>query len=210
MCFLIDLENPLPEFLVVIGGNVMSEIDDVPEETLSFIRNFHAQGGTVIGLCTGSFIVAQTGLIDGKRVVVHHRHRRDFLKRYDDVNITSREVFVEEQRVITCPGGTASIDLAIELLSRKLGRTRALKGLIEMSVDQHRSSFHMPRTPSDGLDSCGDWRVETAVKLMREGMSSATTVGTIAEDIGISTSQLGRLFKQHAKRTPVSFGSTCA
>ena len=200
-----DLEKPLPEYLVVIGGNVMSEINAVPEETLSFIRNFYAQGGTVIGLCTGSFVVAQTGLIDGKRVVVHHRHRRDFLDRYDNVNITSREVFVEDQRVITCPGGTASIDLAIELLSRKLGRTRALKGLIEMSVDQHRSSFHMPRTPSDGLDSCGDWRVETAVKLMRENMSSATTVGTIAEDIGISTSQLGRLFKQHAKQTPVSF-----
>ena len=123
-----DLENPLPKYLVVIGGNVMSEIDEVPEETLSFIRNFHAQGGTVIGLCTGSFIVAQTGLIDGKRVVVHHRHRRDFLDRYDNVDITSREVFVEDQRVITCPGGTASIDLAIELLSRKLGRTPRFEG----------------------------------------------------------------------------------
>ena len=68
-----------------------------------------------------------------------------------------------------------------------------------MSVDQHRSSFHMPRTPSDDLDSCGDWRVETAVKLMREKMSGATTVGVIAEDIGISTSQLSRLFKRHGK-----------
>ena len=200
-----NLKDPLPEYLVVIGGNVMSEIDDIPEETLSFIRDFHTRGGTVIGLCTGSFIVAQTGLIDGKRVVVHHRHRRDFLNRYDNVDITSREVFVEDHRVITCPGGTASIDLAIELLSRKLGRTRALKGLIEMSIDQRRSSFHMPRTPSDELDSCGDWRVETAVKLMREKMSGATTVGVIAEDIGISTSQLSRLFKQHAKQSPVSF-----
>ena len=199
-----NLTPKSPNYLVVIGGNVMSEIDDVPKETLLFIRNFYDRGGTVVGLCTGSFIVAQAGLIDGKRVAVHHRHRRDFLERYGNVDVTSREVFVEDQRVFTCPGGTASIDLAIELLSRRLGRARALKGLIEMSVDQHRSSFHMPRTPSDDLDPCGDWRVEMAVQRMREQMSDTTTITRIAEDIGISVSQLNRLFRQYAHQSPLS------
>lgn len=194
-----------PDYLVVIGGNVMPDIDKVPDAALSCIRDFHASGGTVVGLCTGSFILGQAGLVEGRRVVVHHRHRRDFLGKYPGADITSREVFVEDRRVITSPGGTASIDLAIELLSRKLGRTRALKGLIEMSVDQHRSSFHMPRTPSDELDNCGDWRVEAAVRLMRERISRSSTIGKLAEDVGVSASQLSRLFDRHAGQSPLEF-----
>ncbi len=200
-----DLGEPYPEYLIVIGGNVMSKIEEVPSITLSFIRDFYSNGGTVIGLCTGSFIVAQAGLIEGKRAAVHYRHRRDFLERYQNVNVTSREVFVEDRRVITSPGGAASIDLAIELLSRKLGRARALKGLIEMSVDHHRNSFQMPRTPNDDLDNCGDKRVEMAVKLMRERMSNTTTIRTIAEDVGVSVPQLGRLFHRYAKQSPLCF-----
>ena len=157
------------------------------------------------GLCTGSFVVAQAGLTEGRRVVVHQRHRRDFLERYPNVDITSREIFVEDGRVFTSPGGTASIDLAIELLSRHLGRARALKGLTEMSVDQHRSSFHMPRTPGDDLDNCGDWRVEAAVQLMRERLANTTTIAAVADTIGISVSQLNRLFIRHAKQSPLAF-----
>ena len=200
-----DLEGCLPDYLVVLGGNVMSDIDNTPARTLAFIGDFHDAGGSVVGLCTGSFVVAQAGLTEGKRVVVHPRHRRDFLERYPNVDITSREIFVEDGRIFTSPGGTASIDLAIELLSRHLGRARALKGLTEMSVDQHRSSFHMPRTPGDDLDNCGDWRVEAAVQLMRERLSNTTTIASVADKIGISESQLRRLFIRHAKQSPLSF-----
>ena len=200
-----DLRDHPPNYLVIIGGNVMSEIDHTPAQTLAYIRNYHAAGGSVVGLCTGSFVVAQAGLTEGKRVVVHQRHRRDFLERYPNVDITSREIFVEDGRVFTSPGGTASIDLAIELLSRHLGRARALKGLTEMSVDQHRSSFHMPRTPGDDLDNCGDWRVEAAVQLMRERLPNSTTIAAVADTIGISVSQLNRLFMRHAKQPPLAF-----
>lgn len=200
-----DLVPPFPQYLVVIGGNVMSKIDNVPSTMLSFIQDFYADGGTVIGLCTGSFIVAQAGLTQGKRVVVHHRHRRDFLKRYSEVDITSRQVFVEDGRVITCPGGVASIDLAIDLLSRNLGRTRAQKGLTEMSVDRHRSSFQMPRTPSDDLKCCGEWRVEKAAKLMQIRISKPTTIKQIADELGVSVPQLVRLFKRYSNQTPLNY-----
>jgi transcriptional regulator GlxA family with amidase domain len=199
-----DVDVSRYDYLVIIGG-LMPYIDDGPVETLEFIKKFHAAGGSIIGLCTGSFLVAQAGLLDGKRAAVHHRHRKDFLDRFPTVEVTSYEIFVEDGRIFTSPGGTASIDIAIDLLSRHLGRSRALKGLIEMSVDQHRGALHMPRGPGADLDRCGDRRVANAVQIMRDNLASAVPVQTIASNIGVSVSQLNRLFLRHTKQSPSSY-----
>ena len=63
----------------------------------------------------------------------------------------------------------------------------------------------MPRTPGDDLDNCGDWRVEAAVQLMREQLPNSTTIAAVADTIGISVSQLNRLFLRHAKQPPLAF-----
>ncbi|MEJ8472540.1 GlxA family transcriptional regulator [Roseibium algae] len=199
-----DLEIARYDYLVVIGG-LMPLIDHAPAQTIELIREFRSAGKTVIGLCTGSFLVAQAGLLQGKRAAVHHRHRQDFLDRYSDVQVTSHEIFVEDENVVTSPGGTASIDLAIDLLARHLGRPRALKGLIEMSVDQPRSALHMPRAPSAELHNCGDWRVANAAQIMRENLSNAKSIKSISADVGVSVSQLNRLFLRYADQSPSAY-----
>ncbi|KIC22789.1 GlxA family transcriptional regulator [Leisingera sp. ANG-Vp] len=193
-----------PDYLIAIGA-LMPTIDDVPQETLDYMRAFHARGGTVIGLCTGSFILGQAGLLKGRKAVVHHRHRRDFLSRYPDVQITSRDIHVRDGRVITCPGGTASIDLAISLLTPKLGRQRALKGLVEMSVDRHRQATEMAITPLSKFDSHADRRIRMAIQLMRENLSQPLTTGEIADSLGVSPSQLSRVFQTETGRSPARF-----
>ncbi|WP_166417303.1 GlxA family transcriptional regulator [Cochlodiniinecator piscidefendens] len=197
-------EMAAPDYFVMIGG-LMPHIDRVPTATLRYMRKYHADGGTVVGLCTGSFILAQAGLLTGRRAVVHHRHRRDFVSRYKNIQVSSRDIFVEDDRVITCPGGTASIDLAMTLLSRKLGRQRALKGLVEMSVDRFRASTEMALTPLTKFENCNDKRVVMAIEIMRENLSLPMSLREISEGIGISTSQLTRLFVHHTKLTPAKF-----
>ena len=193
-----------PDFMVVIGG-LMPHIDQVPTETLKMLREYHASGGTVVGLCTASFILAQAGLLCNKKAVVHHRHRRDFLERYSNVQVSSRNIFVEDDRVITSPGGTASIDLAMTLLSRKLGRQRALKGLVEMSVDRFRSPTDMATTPLSKFESSHDVRIRMAIQLMRENLSELVNVPDIADGIGISVSRLNRIFINETGQSPAKF-----
>ncbi|KIC39054.1 hypothetical protein RA27_18070 [Ruegeria sp. ANG-R] len=193
-----------PDYLVIVGG-LMPHIDQVPSATLKYLREYHERGGTVVGLCTASFIIAQAGLLKGKHAVVHHRHRRDFIERYKNVQVSSRDIFVEDERIITCPGGTASIDLAINLLARKLGRQRALKGLVEMSVDRFRASTDMAMTPLTKYETSADGRIRMAIQLMREDLSQPLDVSEIAASIGMSTSQLHRIFIGHTGMSPGKF-----
>jgi len=201
-CSFMDL--PETNYLIVIGGLIPS-IDDTSPKLLEFIRSYYYNGGTVVGLCTGSFILAQAGLLNGHSAVVHHRHRRDFLLRYTGVQVTSRDIFVESERLITCPGGTASIDLAITLLSRKLGQQRARKGLVEMSIDRFRSGKEMAMTPLSKYEFALDNRVRMAIQLMRENLSDNLEIGVIAESLGISVSQLGRIFQNVTGQSPARF-----
>lgn len=201
-CSFQDLPNI--DYLIVIGG-IAPYLDDAPPETLAFIQRFYDQGGTVVGLCTGSFVLAQAGLLSGRRAVVHHRHRREFLTRYPSVHVTSRDIFVEDGRLITCPGGTASIDLAIALLSRKLGAQRARKGLVEMSLDGFRTGTEMALTPLSKHEFSGDPRVRMAIQLMRENLSVGMDLSEMAETIGVSTSQLTRVFQATTGQTPAKF-----
>jgi transcriptional regulator GlxA family with amidase domain len=193
-----------PDFMVIVGG-LMPYIDQVPAATLKMLRDYHASGGTVVGLCTASFILAQAGLLYKKKAVVHHRHRLDFVKRYKDVQVSSRDIFVEDDRVITCPGGTASIDLAMTLLSRKLGRQRALKGLVEMSVDRFRVSTDMATTPLSKFENSRDARIRMAIQLMRENLSEPIDVPDIADSIGVSVSRLNRVFADETGQSPAKF-----
>ncbi len=197
-----DLSDP--DFFVIVGG-LIPFIEQVPPITLNFLREYHKRGGTVVGLCTGSFILAQAGLLGGKRAVIHHRHRREFNDRYKNVQVSSRDIFVEDDRIITCPGGTASIDLALALLSRKLGRQRALKGLVEMSVDRFRAPTEMALTPFSKFENGADKRVKMAIQIMRENLSETLNLANVAEGVGLSASQLNRIFVQHTEMGPAKF-----
>lgn len=197
-----DLKDP--DYFVIVGG-LMPYIDEVPAATLKYLSDYNRRGGTVVGLCTASFILARAGLLHNKKAVVHHRHRRDFLERYKNVYVSSRDIFVEDDRVITCPGGTASIDLAMTLLSRKLGRQRALKGLVEMSVDRFRAPTEMALTPITTFENTSDNRIRMAIQVMRGNLSEPLNLAQIADSIGISTSQLNRIFVKNTKMSPAKF-----
>ena len=181
------------DYIVVVGG-LMSAFGRHAPETFDFLRLAAARHVSVVGLCTGSFAMAEAGLLQDRRCAVHVRHREEFIARYPDVTVTTQELYVSDGDRITCPGGTAAIDVAVELVMHHAGKARALKGLTEMVVDEHRIAMHQPRTPHEDLLDCGDWRVEHAVRLMQGSLSAPCSSQDLARRVGISVSQLDRAF----------------
>lgn len=90
------------------------------EQVLGFVRRHHERGAIVASVCTGAFILAEAGLLDGKRVTTHHRSL-DLLQRlYPALNVVGGR-FIDEGSVLTAGGVSSGIDLSIHLVRKLLG-----------------------------------------------------------------------------------------
>ncbi len=187
--------------VVVVGGPLPSSRRH-PPETLAFLRRADEAGLLIAGLCTGCFALAAAGLLDHCRCSVHFRHAEEFRARFPRAEVAVHEVYAFDHNIATCPGGTASIDLAVDIVSRFSSRTRATKGLADLLVDEHRSAFHAPDQPFRDLESCGDKRVEAAIRLMRQDLPGHSSVRDIAHALHLTVGQLNRAFKAHTELTP--------
>ncbi|MEM9631643.1 MAG: GlxA family transcriptional regulator [Pseudomonadota bacterium] len=189
------------DYVVVVGG-LLDYLEDISPATYDFLRDQHARGAKLVGLCTGSFALARAGLLDGRRAAIHAHHRPEFVEMFPNVIPVENELYVSEGDILTCPGGTAAIDLAVEILIEHCGRSRGMKGLTALVVDEHRSAHEVGRLPYQDLEECGNWRVEQAVKIMRQKLREPDTTEHLAEKLGSTVRQLNRVFLQHANSTP--------
>ncbi len=189
------------DYLVICGGRLPWCLD-VPDETLQFICDSYHRGTTIIGLCTGSFIIAKAGLLSGKRCALHSMHRTQFEKLFPDTHPTTDRNYLSDQGIITCNGGTSTIDLACEIIETHSGKARALKALNGLVVDSRRTAHHMPHRPYAHLTTCGNWRVEQATAMMEQNFSSPHSVSTLANQLSSSTRELNRAFNKHAHASP--------
>ena len=190
------------DYVVIVGGLLQSMDRQFPE-TLEFIRAAAGISCPIIGLCTGSFVMAEAGLMRGRRCAIHTHHRHEFITRYPDSIPVINEIYVSDGPFITCPGGTAAIDLAVDILCERCGRSRGMKSLTALVVDEHRSAHHVARLPHRDFEECGNWRVEQAVRVMRHNLGTQMKIRDIATEIGSTILQLERAFKRHTKMTPL-------
>ena len=192
------------DYCVVVGG-LLPACLDVGEGVISFLHDSRERGAMLVGLCTGGFILAKAGLMGGRRCGIHLTHKPDLEAMFPDVEPSTEETFVVDDDIITCPGGTAAIDLATEIISRHFGRARALKGLRAMLVDRHRAAHHLPNRSYERLAMCGNAHIEKAIKLMEINIGTHKNIEELAHEIGVSMSQLDRLFAAHAGISPLQF-----
>jgi transcriptional regulator GlxA family with amidase domain len=180
------------DYLVAFGSRSARATEALAQNYKRILRNAAAQGVKLVCIDNACFLFAACGLLSGHKVVVHWRHEEEFRTSYPRVQVLSEQLYCFDGNRISCSGGTAAIDLAVELLARACGRTRALKGLADMLVDDARSSQHQLRSLETEA-ACGR-HVGRAIALMRHLLASNRTTDELAGIVGISRRQLDRLF----------------
>jgi len=180
------------DYLVVFGGrNAMATAALAPCYK-ALLRQAGKAGVKLVGVDNGAFLLAACGLLEGHKVVVHWRHEAEFRAAFPQLQVLPEQLYCIDGGRITCAGGTAAIDLAVALLSGVCGRTRALKGLADMLVDDPRDSRHALRSlelgPGQGR------QVQRAQALMRHHLGTSWAVERLAAELGISRRQLDRQF----------------
>lgn len=189
------------DYLVVIGGRLPLSMD-VSDETLEFLQQEREKGCKIIGICTGSFILARAGLLNGCHCAVNDKHLLQMRRLFPEVKPTSDINFVDDDGVITCNGGTSALDLVFSLIEINCGKARAIKALSGLVLDHRRLEHYVSDRPYGHLLSCGNRRVEQAVALMETNFSKPLSIAMLAKTLNTTTRALNRAFKKHANESP--------
>jgi transcriptional regulator GlxA family with amidase domain len=122
-----------------------------PPEALDAIRRAHEEGARIIGLCTGAFVLAAAGLLDGRPATTHWMYAPTLAKRYPSVHVDPRELFVDDGDVLTSAGTAAGIDLCLHVVRTDHGAEAAAALARRLVVPPRRSDWqtgqrHMDRS----------------------------------------------------------------
>lgn len=165
---------------------------------LETVRAAAERGAIVLSVCSGAYVLAEAGLLDGLRATLHWRHTADFSARYPQVKIDPDVLFVDEGNIITSAGTAAGIDACLHLVRRELGSTIANVIARRMIVPPQREGgqrqfieMPMPASECDSLQPVLDWMLDnltgefsTAQLAARARMSERTFARRFVAETG--------------------------
>ncbi len=191
------------DYIVVVGGLLHAgpQIDDA---TATYLKSAARAGVPLVGLCTGSFILARLGLMQGRACCVSWYHHQDFMTEFPDHLIVADRLYVADGDRITCAGGGGVADLANFLITCHLGRAVAQKTCHVLMLDRTRSGSDAQPHPPVGAGVI-DERVRRAMLLMEQNLNDPLAIGEIACRLRLSLRQLERLFLAACGKRPAEF-----
>jgi transcriptional regulator GlxA family with amidase domain len=113
--------SPQPRILIIPPTLVNLPNPDVPAGVVAWVRNRHAAGATLVSLCSGTFILAETGLVDGQSVATHQICARALAKRFPKIVVDTNRRIIDHGDIITAGGFLSWVDLGLFLVDRTLG-----------------------------------------------------------------------------------------
>ena len=143
-------------------------------------------------------------------LIVHFEHKQQMSQLFPKAQPVSDDVYVSDQGLWTCAGGTAAIDLAVALIMQHCGKARAIKGLMSLLIDKHLPAHHLPHRPYEKHAECGDWRVEQAVLLMERNLYRPFGIEELARRLGPSRCRTARACIRCCRSFPPSSSISCA
>lgn len=187
------------DYLVLFGSRTAQQSQQLARFYGPLLTHAAKQGLHLASIDNGCFTLAETGLLKGYKVAVHWRHQQEFQVAYPGIQLANEQLYCIDGKRSSCAGGSAAIDLAVELIARHSGRHRAQKGLADMLVDESRSQLHQLR--SQRSEQFLNRHIDKAVSLMHQHLAQTLSVDQIADVIGISRRQLDRLFQQQFQQS---------
>lgn len=191
------------DYVVMVGGLLRDGLGTSPR-LISFLKQTAEANVPLVGVCTGSFILARSGLMNGHRCCVHWFHYSEFHAEFPDHIVTSNELFITDRNRITCAGGTSVVHLAAHLIERHLSKPEAQKALRIMIENVALPPRSPQPQPSLTKETENIW-IRKAMLMMECNVSTQLTVGHIARELHLSVRQLERLFRSEIGVSPSTF-----
>ena len=194
---LIELDRD--DTLLVCGGI------DVQRATTRAITNWlrrEARRGVLLGgLCTATYALAKAGLLDGKRATIHWENQDGFSEEFEEVKLT-KSVFVIDGNRLSTAGGTASIDLILKLIANDQGEDFANTVADQLIYSAIRTDQDTQRLSIPTRIGVRHPKLSQVIQRMESAIEEPISPADLAEEVGMSTRQLERLFRRYLNRSP--------
>lgn len=168
---------------------------------LNWLRKTSRRGSVIGGLCTGAHVLAKAGLLDGRRATIHWENRDGFLEEFADVDLT-KTVFTIDGNRLTAAGGTASIDLILTLIADDHGKDLANAVADQLIYSTIRTDRDIQRLSIPTRIGVRHPRLAQVIARMEASIEEHISPAELAEEVGMSTRQLERLFRRYLNRSP--------
>ncbi|WP_327644052.1 helix-turn-helix domain-containing protein [Micromonospora zamorensis] len=180
---------------------------DVPPDLLDAVRAAHAAGARMVSLCTGAFVLAAAGVLDGLRATTHWAHTEALAARYPRVRVDPDVLYVDNGTVLASAGKAAAIDLCLHLIRRDHGSTVANAVARRLVVPPHRAGGQAQyvTTPVPARD---DHPLAALFPWVLQRLDRPLTVEDLARQANMSSRNLARHFRAVTGTTPLLWLST--
>ncbi|MGY2374563.1 GlxA family transcriptional regulator [Pseudomonas sp. SDO524_S393] len=172
-----------------------------------WLREQHARGTVLASMCTATFLLAETGVLQGLRATTHWAFAEWFRRRYPGVNLDDGQILCEENRVITCGGASAAMDLMLHLIRRfgspELAQTCGKYLLID-NVRTEQSVYAMWSLPK----SHGDGDILKVQHWLEQHFAKSLVIDDVAQRFGFGARNFKRRFKDATGLTPIAYLQT--
>jgi len=194
------------DYTIVVGGLLRGHAR-IDKRIIGYLRQVDERGGSLVGVCTGSFALARAGLMKNHRCCVHWYHLQEFIEEFPTHRVEADVVYLVDGRRITCAGGQSAIDVAVHLVERHCGRSVALKIISGMVVAAARGPKHpQPHPESKWFQEIKSALVQRAILLMeQEPLGRHVVMQDVAAKLGVGVRTLVRAFQASFKVSPTSF-----
>lgn len=183
---------------LISGLNVQAH---TTPKLLNWLRRERAAGTPLGGICSAAYVLARAGFLDDVETALHWAWHDLFTEEFPEVRLV-RNVFVARGKIITASGGTAAADLMLHLIGKSHGEDLATEVADHMVYNAVREGTAAQRVSIQSRYGMRNEHLKRAIAIMEEAIESPMSPSLIAEDLGISTRQLERLFGRYLNSTP--------
>ncbi|MDQ2186326.1 GlxA family transcriptional regulator [Alcaligenaceae bacterium A4P071] len=206
----LDVDGALPvdperfDYIAICGGNDYPNIH-LPPVLAEWLKLAATRRVRMLGICTGTFALAQAELLGSRSVCVHWNVLDAFRARFPRTPAVVDRLFIDEGDLITCAGSTAAIDLGLYLIDRHCGRDKAQQAVRHMMLQGIRPARVPQAHFYNDLTGIEDMRVRQAAHYIEQRVDNPPSLDAIARYVGVGRRQLERAFKLALGVTPMAF-----
>jgi transcriptional regulator GlxA family with amidase domain len=184
---------------LMVGGSAVA--GSLTPGVIKFLRQALERSRRIASTCTGAFVLAEAGLLDGRRATTHWQRARELQARFPKVKVEEDRIFIIDGPVWTSAGMTAGIDLALAMIEKDFGADIARAVARQLVVYHRRAGGQSQFSTLLELEPKSD-RIQRALAYAKRNLATPLTVRQLAEAAHLSPRQFSRAFHAETGQSP--------